>query len=137
MAQYSQRFIRSVIRQVWNQAPVGAFTFREALNAGQSGYWEQVATGWTVSSSSGAGYSTSFHIAAGPNDTAGMTPTDWQELFERILEYYALVIAAGIAEDGVAAGENIDAMDSQFVAALWRYFPTVKGYADNFMYQNP
>jgi len=133
VAQFSQRFIRSVIRQVWNQTKTGANTFREALNAGQSGHWEKVSTGYTVQSSSGAGYSTSFHIAATSDDANGKTPEDFQTLFEHILENYSAVVAKGGAEE---AGD-IDAMDSAFVRALWAYFPTIKGHTNNWMYLAP
>jgi hypothetical protein len=130
VAQFSQRFVRSVIRQTWNSAKEGAGTFREALNAGQSGYWTQNSAGWTVQSSSGAGYSTTFHISG---DTEGATPRDFQELFERLLELYAIVAAGGTAEeDG-----NIDAMDSAFVAAMWALCPTIKGFTNNFMFLTP
>jgi hypothetical protein len=122
VAQFSQRFIRSVIRQLWNQSKAGANTFREALNAAQSGHWEKVATGFTVVNSSGAGYSTSFHIAASPDDVNNLTPQAMQELCEHILENYAQVATAGTAEEGT----DIDAMDSKFVQALWNYFPTIK-----------
>ena len=132
MAAFSQRFIRSVIRQIWNQARDGADTFLEALNAAQSGYWQQTATGYTVQSSSGAGYSTSFHIAANPSDVSGATPKDFQELCEQILENYSLVIAAGTPED-----ETGDATNSKFFAALCAYFPTIKGYQNNFNYARP
>ena len=132
MAQFSQRFIRSVIRQVWNQAPAGGATFLEALNTCQSGHWENVGTGWTVQSSSGAGYATSFHIPSGPGDPSNITPQSFQELFELILEGYALVIKNGTAEDDAA-----DATQSAFVAALWALFPTIKGTTNNFMFQNP
>lgn len=130
MAQFSQRFIRSVIRQVWNQAKAGANTFREALNAGQTGHWEKVATGYTVQSSSGAGYSTSFHIAASAEDANGKTPEDFQTLFEHILENYKLVKDGGtLEEEG-----DIDADDSQFVAKLRAYFPTIKGAQNNWAF---
>lgn len=132
MARYSQRFIRSVIRQVWNQAKAGADTFLEALNACQSGHWEKVGTGWTVQSSSGAGYSTSFHIPSSPDDPVAITPQSLQEMFEQILEIYALVKANGVAEE-----QDGDATASQFVAAMWQYFPTLKGTTNNFMYLTP
>ena len=132
MAAFSQRFIRSVIRQIWNQARDGANTFLEALNTAQAGYWQPTATGYTVQSSSGAGYSTSFHIAASPQDAQGATPKDFQELCEQILENYAQVIAAGTPED-----ESGDAINSKFFAALCAYFPTIKGYQNNFSYARP
>jgi hypothetical protein len=90
--QFSQRFIRSVIRQVWNQAPAGGDTFYNALEAGATGYWEKVETGWQVQTSSGTGYSTSFHIASSPNDPNQITPAALQELFELILEKYKVVL---------------------------------------------
>lgn len=131
MAAFSQRFIRSVIRQIWNQARDGANTFLEALNAAQSGHWEKVSTGFTVTSSSGAGYSTSFHIAGTPDDVNQLTPQAMQELCEQILENYAKVIAAGTPEDN-----DGDAVNSKFCAALWAYFPTIKGRTNNWMYLN-
>lgn len=131
MAQFSQRFIRSVIRQIWNQARNGANTFLEALNNCQSGYWQQVATGYTVQSSSGAGYSTSFHIAGTPDDVSGATPKDFQELCELILERYSQVIAGGTSED-----EAGDAVNSKFFAALCCFFPTIKGQRTNWSYLN-
>ncbi len=132
MAQFSQRFIRSVIRQLWNQAKAGANTFRDALNAAQSGHWEKVSTGFTVTNSSGAGYSTSFHIAASSDDVNNLTPQAMQELCENILENYAQVVAGGTQEE---AGD-IDAMDSVFVQKLWEFFPTIKGARNNWSYLN-
>ena len=129
---FSQRFIRSVIRLVWNQAKKGADTFLEALNTCQSGQWENVGTGWTVQSSSGAGYATSFHIPATPDDPVGLTPAALQELFEMLLEAYAAVKAAGIKEE-----DDGDATASAFVAAMWGRFPTIKGFTNNWMYLTP
>lgn len=126
---FSQRFIRSVIRQIWNQARDGANTFLAALNECQSGQWEKVSTGFTVQSSSGAGYATSFHIPSTQDDPTGLTPQALQELFEHILENYALVIAAGTPED-----ENGDAVNSVFFAALCAKFPTIKGRQNNWAY---
>jgi hypothetical protein len=131
VAQFSQRFIRSVIRLIWNQAPAGADTFLEALNICQTGQWKNVGTGWTVQSSSGAGYATSFHIPSSPGDPNNITPQSLQELFEQILEYYGQVAAAGIKED-----QDCDATQSTFVAALWANFPTLKGTTNNWMYLN-
>jgi hypothetical protein len=131
VAQFSQRFIRSVIRLVWNQANDGANTFLEALNLGQSGQWKNVGSGWTVQSSSGAGYSTSFHIPTTADD-ASLTPQALQELFEEILENYTAVIAAGIPED-----QGGDASAAAFCAALWAKFPTIKGATNNWMYLTP
>ena len=131
MAAFSQRFIRSVIRQIWNQARDGSSTFLDALNAAQSGYWQQTASGYTVQSSSGAGYSTSFHIAASAQDVSGATPKDFQELCEQILENYSAVLAAGTPED-----EAGDATQSKFFAALCAYFPTIKGARTNWSYLN-
>lgn len=133
MARFSQRFIRSVVRLVWNQAEAGANSFRDALNACQSGQWTYVGTGWTVQSSSGAGYSTSFHIPQDPNDPVAMTPAALQELFENLLEVYALVVSEGTNED---VGD-IDAMNSVFVAQMWAHFPTIKGTTNNWMYMTP
>ncbi|HXS68305.1 MAG TPA: hypothetical protein VN761_05645 [Candidatus Polarisedimenticolia bacterium] len=129
---FSQRFIRSVIRLVWNQAKKGADTFLEALNTGQSGQWENVGTGWTVQSSSGAGYATSFHIPMSADDPIGLTPSALQELFEILLEAYAAVKAAGTVEE-----EDGDAIASAFVAAMWARFPTIKGFTNNYMYLTP
>jgi hypothetical protein len=132
VAHFSQRFIRSVIRLVWNQAQDGASTFLDALNVCQSGQWEKTGTGWTVQSSSGAGYSTTFHIPTSDSDPSNITPQSLQELFEQILEYYQKLIDIGVAED--AGG---DATQSNFVKQLWRYFPTVKGWTNNFTYLAP
>lgn len=132
MAQFSQRFIRSVIRLIWNQAKDGSQSFLDALNVCQSGQWEKTSSGFTVQSSSGAGYSTSFHIPSSSDDPTGLTPQALQELFEHILENYAKVVAAGVVEE-----ENGDATKSAFVAALWRYFPTIKGRTNNWMYLAP
>jgi len=129
---FSQRFIRSVIRLVWNQAKKGANTFLEALNTCQSGQWENVGTGWTVQSSSGAGYATSFHIPASSDDPVGLTPAALQELFEILLEAYAAVVATGAREE-----EDGDAINSAFVAAMWARFPTIKGFTNNFMFLTP
>ena len=131
MAQFSQRFVRSVIRQLWNQARDGANTFLEALNAAQSGHWEKVSTGFTVQASSGAGYSTSFHIAATADDVNNLTPAAMQELCEHILENYQKVIDGGTPEDNGG-----DATASKFCAALWALFPTIKGAHNNWMYLN-
>jgi hypothetical protein len=132
--QFSSRFIRSVIRQVWNQAPNGAQTFYQALEAGASGYWEQVGTGWQVQSSSGAGYQTSFHIASSPYDPNQVTPKDFQELFELILEKYQIVYQVfGVKED-----EGTDFMNSVFCKELCHHhFPIIKGYTNNFTYALP
>lgn len=132
MAQFSQRFIRSVIWAVWDQAANGASTFYDAINALKIGQWSNVGTGWTVQSSSGAGYSTTFHLPSNPNDPNQNSPAAMQELCQQIQEYYALVVQNGTNED-----DSAPAHSSVFVAALCAYFPTVKGYVDNFMYQNP
>lgn len=143
MARFSQRFVRSVIRLVWNQAGPGANTFREALNTGQSGQWQYVGTGWQVQSSSGAGYTTTFHVPSDPNDPTAMTPAILQELFEQLLEVYSLVSTQGaasttgapnVAGEGIAEDQADDAMSSVFVAAMWSYFPTIKGTTNNWMY---
>ena len=132
MAQFSQRFARSVVRLIWNQAKDGASTFLEALNACQAGQWQQTSTGWTVQSSSGAGYSTSFHIPSSPQDPNQLTPSALQELFELLLEMYAIVVGNGVAEE-----ESGDATQSKFVAAIGALLPTIKGYTNNFMFLNP
>jgi hypothetical protein len=98
----------------------------------QTGQWTNVGTGWTVQSSTGAGYSTSFHIASSPSDPNNLNPAAFQELFEIILEGYSQVKANGVNED-----DSEDAMNSIFVGALWACFPTIKGYSDNFMYATP
>ena len=131
VAQFSQRFIRSVIRQIWNQARDGSNTFLDALNAAQAGHWEKVSTGFTVQSSSGAGYSTSFHIAASAEDVNNLTPQAMQEMCEQILENYKIVIDNGTPED-----ESGDAVNSPFFAALCALFPTIKGRTNNWMYLN-
>jgi hypothetical protein len=115
---------------LWNQAPAQSVTFLQALNAAQQGQWTFNASGYTVQSSSGAGYSTSFHIPMG-GDTA-VSPQAMQETIENILENYSQVIASGIAEDLPA-----DASVSKFVAALVTYFPTIKGYTGMFTYAEP
>lgn len=129
---FSQRFIRSVIRLVWNQAKDGASGFLDALNTCQSGQWQNVGTGWTVQSSSGAGYATSFHIPTSTDDPIALTPSALQELFEHILEIYGLVLRNGLKEE-----DSGDATASAFVAAMWAYFPTIKGTTNNFMYLTP
>jgi hypothetical protein len=131
--QFSQRFIRSVIRQVWNQAPNGAQTFYQALEAGASGYWEQVQTGWQVQSSAGAGYQTSFHIASSPSDPNQMTPALFQELFEIILEKYKVVLMDWKTPED----EGTDFINSVFCHKLCHLFPTIKGYTPNFTYALP
>jgi hypothetical protein len=132
--QFSLRFIRSVIRQVWNQAPNGANTFYQALEAGATGYWEQVGTGWQVQSSAGAGYQTSFHIAVSPSDPNQMTPALFQEMFELILEKYQITFQVfGVKED-----EGTDFMNSVFCRELCcHHFPTIKGFTPNFTYALP
>jgi hypothetical protein len=132
MASFSQRFIRSVIRLVWNQAIKGADTFLEGLNTCQSGQWKNVGTGWTVQSSSGAGYATSFHIPMTTDDPVALTPSALQELFEHILEIYGLVRKNGFVEEA-----DGDASASVFIAAMWSYFPTIKGRTNNWMYLSP
>lgn len=132
MASFSQRFIRSVIRLVWNQASDGASSFLDALNTCQSGQWKNVGTGWTVQSSSGAGYATSFHIPMTTDDPVALTPAALQELFEHILEIYGLVKRNGVAEENGG-----DATASAFVAAMQAYFPTIKGTTNNWMYLTP
>lgn len=134
MQPYSQRFIRSIIRQVWNQAPSGGDTFKKALEAGCTGYWEKNETGWQVQASTGAGYSTSFHIATSGMDPNQLTPTVLQEIFELILDKYKIVfVDFNIPED-----LNADFMSSNFCHKLCHYhFPTIKGFTPNFTYALP
>lgn len=131
MANFSQRFIRSIIEEVWEQAGEADTAFLDLLKAGRSGYWRKTSSGWQVTASSGAGYSTSFHIPDNPSDPQQMTPASLQDLFQNIIENYRIVVADGLSEGGDAAG------NPQFLAAILALFPTIKGTTNNFMYLNP
>ena len=129
MAQFSQRYIRSIIEEVWEQAGDAADSFLDALKICRSGKWQQTSTGFLVQSSSGAGYSTSFHIPMSPSDPNGMTPATLQELFQHVIENYRLVKASGL-DEGTAGNQP-------FLDALLDYFPTIKGKTNNWMFLNP
>ena len=132
VARVSQRYIRSIIEEIWEQAPETADSFLEALKACRRGKWEKTSTGWLVSSSSGVGHSTSFHIPMSPSDSSAITPVILQEVIQNIIENYRIVKASGIAED---VGGSFD--DSAFGAALVSLFPTLGPPANNWMYLAP
>lgn len=82
-----------------------------------------------VESSSGAGYTTSFHIPNNPSDPSTVTPVSLQEMFQNIIEAYRIVVASGLAEG--------DAGDQNFLNSLLSLFPTIKGTTNNWMYLTP
>lgn len=130
---FSQRFIRSVIETIWEQAPIGGSTFLDALKACRAGNWTKVATGWLVQSSSGAGYHTAFHIPSSPNDPNNVTPSALQEMFQLIIEKYRVVKNDwGINEDNDGTFD-----DSAFGKAISRLFPTIKGSQQDYSYFVP
>ncbi len=129
---FTQRFIRSIIEEVWNQTPDGNGQFYNALVTGRSGNWSKTSTGWQVESSAGAGYHTSFHIPSSPADTNNLTPARLQDLFQQLVEYYRVVVSNGTQEDN-----NVDAGSSPFVAAMQALFPTIKGITQDYSYIAP
>ena len=125
MVNCSQRYIRSIAEEIWEQAGTDADSFLTALKTCRSGKWKQTSTGFLVQSSSGAGYSTSFHIPMSVNDPSGLTPVALQEIFQNIIENYRLVVAGGL-DEGTAGNQP-------FLDALLAYFPTIKGRTNNWM----
>lgn len=130
VAQFTQRYIRSIIEEIWEQAQAGASAFLDALKAGRSGHWQKTSSGWLVQSSSGAGYSTNFHIPSTTDDPSGITPPALQELFQHIIENYRLVVANGLTEGEASQG------NPAFLTALLALFPTIKGVQNNWAYAN-
>ena len=131
MARVSQRYIRSIIEELWEQAPETADSFLATLKACRAGKWSKTSDGWLVQSSSGAGYSTSFHIPMSASD-ATVTPQILQEVIQNIIENYRVVLASGIKEDEGGAFDN-----SAFGAALVSLFPTLGPGTNNWMYLAP
>lgn len=127
MGRFSQIYIRSVIEELWLQSSDEADSFYNTLISVRRGKWQQNAAGWMVESTSGAGYSTTFHIPASSEDSAP-TPLAMQELLQELVEAYRLTKAAGKTES--------DPNDA-FMIYMQGFFPTIKAITNDWRFLRP